>query len=68
MENKEFPDLTASELRRYARGRAAALGLHVPEAYLAGVLENLAALQAHAAILRASLEGGRPRMLRSSAP
>jgi len=60
MENKQFPDLGPDELERYARGRAADLGLPVPEAYLAGVLENLSALQTHATILRTCFEGAGP--------
>jgi len=56
MENIEFPDLTASELETYARQKAADIGLSIPDAYVTAVLENLAALQTHAAILAAALQ------------
>ena len=56
MENIEFPELPATELEAYGRQKAADLGLSVPEAYFPAVLENLAALQTHAAILAAALQ------------
>ncbi len=59
-ENIEFPDLSAGELEIYARQRAADLGLCIPQAFLPDVLENLAGLQAHAAILKAALNGAVP--------
>jgi hypothetical protein len=55
MEDKAFPELDARALEAYARAMAAHLGLPIPDAYRQGVLENLAALQTHAAILTSAL-------------
>jgi hypothetical protein len=50
-----FPELEARTLEAYAHAKASDLGLPIPTAYLPAVLETLAALQVHAAILAAAL-------------
>jgi hypothetical protein len=56
----EFSDFGIRELEAFAHERAADLGLSIADAYFPSVLENLAALQAHAAILGAALEAVEP--------
>jgi hypothetical protein len=56
MDHMDFPDLAAPGLEAYAYENAARFGLPIPEVDFQGVLENLAVLQTHAAILRAALK------------
>ena len=53
---REFSELDGMALQAYAAEKAEALGLRVADAYLANVLDNLRALQTHAAILTTRLE------------
>jgi hypothetical protein len=55
MEDTPFAELDARALEAHALATAFHLGLPIPEAYVQGVLENLGALQTHAAILAAAL-------------
>ncbi len=55
VDDMAFPQLDGPALEAWARAVAADRGLPIPAAYLPGVLENLAALQTHAAILAAAL-------------
>jgi Protein of unknown function (DUF4089) len=66
MENLAFPELTARELEAYAHQTSSDLGLSIPDAYLSSVLDNLAALQSHAAILATALAAA--ETLRSPVP
>ena len=59
IETKGFVELPAADLKAYAHQRANAIGLGAADAYFSGVLENLTALQAHAAILAARFEADR---------
>ena len=52
---KAFLDLTDNDLATYAAGRAAEIGLALPEATLPAVCENLALLRAQTALFIAAL-------------
>jgi hypothetical protein len=57
IEDVTFPELDPGALAAYAEATAADLGLAIPDAFLPAVMQTLAALQTHAAILAAALEG-----------
>ena len=52
---KAFLDLTDSDIPAYAEGRAAEVGLTLPEPTLPAVQENLALLRAQTALFVAAL-------------
>lgn len=51
----ERSDFDAADLRAYVARRSSELGLHVPHAYLPGVIENLNLLRTHAGVMTARL-------------
>ena len=63
-----FQELGPAELAAYARQKASQIELIVPEAYVPNILDTLAALQTHAAILSAALEDREPPATRTQPP
>jgi hypothetical protein len=55
MDEAAFAEFEARTLEAYAHAKASEVGLPIPSAYMPAVLETLAALQTHAAILAAAL-------------
>jgi hypothetical protein len=56
IDSKGFQALGPGALESYAHQKAGDIKLVIPDACLSGVLDNLAVLQTHAAILSAALE------------
>ena len=56
-----FPEIPPAELEAYVRSSAANIGLSIPGACLPAVMDNLASLQAYAAILAAALQAAEPQ-------
>ena len=64
----EFLQFDPEALDVYCGQKAGDVGLTIPNAYRPGVLENLAALQAHAETLCIRLDGAEPPPSRVTPP
>jgi hypothetical protein len=68
IESIEFIEFDPEVLESYSCEKSAAIDLTIPDAYLSSVLENLAALQTHAAILAARFKVADPQTSRIARP